>query len=47
MRSNLTIKTGDSGSAGMLEKNSVMIEAPKTDTKNDQKFITTIKIDKN
>ena len=47
MRSNLTIKRGDSGSAGMLEKNSVMIEAPKTDTKNDQKFITTIKIDKN
>jgi len=28
---------GDSGSAGMLEENSVIIEAPKLDTKIDQK----------
>jgi len=33
MRSNLTIKTGDSGSAGMLEENSVITEAPNLDTK--------------
>jgi len=36
MRSNLTTKMGDSGSAGMLGKNSVIIEAPNLDTKSDQ-----------
>ena len=33
MRSNLTTKKGDSGSAGFLERKCVMIEAPKFDTK--------------
>ena len=34
---NLTTKRGDSGSAGMLEKNSVIIEAPNLTTIIDQK----------
>jgi len=33
MRSNLTIKKGDSGSAGMLGEKCVIIWAPKFDTK--------------
>jgi len=37
MRSNLTTKRGDSGSAGLPEEKCVIIEAPKTDTKIDQK----------
>jgi len=41
MRSNLTTKRGDSGSAGMLEKNSVMNQAPKFDTIIDQKVSPT------
>jgi len=32
----LTTKRGDSGSAGLLERKCVIIEAPKTDTKIDQ-----------
>jgi len=36
MRSNLTTKRGDSGSAGMLEENSVIIGALNLDTKSDQ-----------
>ena len=47
MRSNLTIKKGDSGSAGMLGEKCVMIEAPNLDTKKSQKSSTTIKSDKN
>jgi len=43
----LTTKRGDSGSAGMLEENSVITEAPKTDTIIDQKSSQTRKSDKN
>jgi len=38
---NLTIKTGDSGSAGFLERKCVMIEAPNLTTINDQKLTQT------
>ena len=37
MRSNLTTKMGDSGSAGLLERKCVMTGALKTDTIIDQK----------
>jgi len=37
MRSNLTIKRGDSGSAGSLGEKCVIIEAPNLDTKSDTK----------
>jgi len=47
MRSNLTTKRGDSGSAGTPGEKCVMIEAPKLVTKNDQKLTTTRKSDKN
>jgi len=33
---NLTTKMGDSGSAGLLERKCVMIEAPKLVTKSDK-----------
>jgi len=36
MRSNLTTKRGDSGSAGLPEKKCVIIGALNLDTKNDQ-----------
>jgi len=38
MRWNLTTKTGDSGSAGLLEEKCVMIWALNLDTKIDQKW---------
>jgi len=41
MRSNLTTKRGDSGSAGMLGEKCVMIEAPNLTTKIDQKVSPT------
>jgi len=43
----LTTKRGDSGSALMLEKKCVMIEAPKLVTKSDQKHVNTQKLLKN
>jgi len=43
----LTTKRGDSGSAGILERKCVIIEAPKTDTKIDQKTTQQQKIIKN
>ena len=36
MRSNLTTKRGDSGSAGLPEEKCVIVEAPNLDTKIDQ-----------
>jgi len=47
MWSNLTTKRGDSGSAGLPEEKCVIIEAPKTDTKSDQKWCHQQKITKN
>jgi len=47
MRSNLTTKRGDSGSAGMLGEKCVMTEAPNLDTKSDQNQSPTLKINKN
>ena len=44
---NLTTKRGDSGSAGLLERKCVMIEAPNLVTKSDQNKCTTRKSDKN
>jgi len=46
MRSNLTTKRGDSGSAGSLGEKCVIIGALKLVTKNDQKLITTRKTTK-
>jgi len=46
MRSNLTTKKGDSGSAGMLGEKCVIIEAPKFDTIIDQKHVNWLKINK-
>jgi len=43
----LTTKKGDSGSAGMLEENSVMTEAPKLVTKSDTNSSQQQKINKN
>jgi len=42
----LTIKKGDSGSAGLLEEKCVMNQAPKLVTKIDQKLVINIKINK-
>ena len=47
MRSNLTIKRGDSGSAPLLEIKCVIIEAPNLTTKIDQKWWQTWKMTKN
>jgi len=46
MRSNLTTKMGDSGSAGSLGQKCVMIEAPNLTTINDQKSSQTRKMTK-
>jgi len=46
MRSNLTTKRGDSGSAGILERKCVIIEAPNLTTKSDQKHVNTQKMTK-
>ena len=46
MRSNLTIKRGDSGSALMLGEKCVITEAPNLVTKNDTKWSRAIKSDK-
>jgi len=46
MRWNLTIKKGDSGSAGLPEQNRVIIEAPKTDIKSDKNWSPTQKTTK-
>jgi len=46
MRSNLTTKNGDSGSAGLLERKCVIIWALNLDTKIDQKLSITRKSDK-
>ena len=43
----MTTKRGDSGSAGLLGEKCVIIEAPKTDTKSDQKYVNTQKMIKN
>jgi len=47
MRSNLTIKKGDSGSAGLLEEKCVIIEAPNLVTKIDTNRCQQQKSDKN
>jgi len=47
MRSNLTTKRGDSGSAGLLEEKCVMIQAPKFDTKMSKNWSPTLKMTKN
>ena len=47
MRSNLTTKRGDSGSAVMLEEKCVIIGAHNLDTKSDQKWCQQQKSDKN
>jgi len=47
MRSNLTTKKGDSGSALMLGEKCVMIEAPNLDTRIDQNSSQTRKMTKN
>jgi len=47
MRSNLTTKRGDSGSAGTPGEKCVIIWAPNLDTKSDQKHINTQKLLKN
>ena len=46
MMSNLTTKTGDSGSAGMLGEKCVITEAPNLTTRNDQKASQTQKMTK-
>ena len=46
MRSNLTTKRGDSGSAGLPEEKRVIIEAPNLVSKSDQNKCTTWKSDK-
>jgi len=43
----LTTKKGDSGSAGLPEEKCVTIEAPKMNTKNDQKSTQQQKLIKN
>ena len=47
MRSNLTTKKGDSGSALMLGEKCVITEAPNLDTKSDQNRCQQQKSDKN
>jgi len=47
MRSNLTTKRGDSGSAGLLGRKCVIMEAPNLTTINDQKWTQTRKMTKN
>jgi len=47
MRSNLTTKRGDSGSAGSLGQKCVMNQAPNLVTKSDQKTTQQQKINKN
>ena len=44
---NLTTKRGDSGSAGILERKCVIIEAPNLDTKSDKKWCQQLKMTKN
>jgi len=43
----LTIKRGDSGSAGLLEEKCVIIEAPNLDIKSDKNRCQQLKMTKN